>query len=51
MLGIPTSCSKELRDRYNDQLVAINEVVEADNKEDAAANKVYSISSHTLVDC
>ena len=43
MLGVPTLCSSELRDRYNDQFVAINEIVEADRKEDEATNKVLIV--------
>ncbi|EDR08994.1 uncharacterized protein LACBIDRAFT_296655 [Laccaria bicolor S238N-H82] len=42
MTGIPMLCSVELRDRYNDQFVAINEIVEADRVDDEAAHKMYT---------
>lgn len=41
MLSIPTLCSNNLCDWFNDQLVAINEVVEADKKEDTVVGKVH----------
>ncbi|EDR01531.1 uncharacterized protein LACBIDRAFT_333201 [Laccaria bicolor S238N-H82] len=42
MTGIPMLCSVELRDRYNNQFVAINEIVEADRVNDEAAHKMYT---------
>ncbi|EDQ98913.1 uncharacterized protein LACBIDRAFT_318519 [Laccaria bicolor S238N-H82] len=49
MIGIPTLCSTELQDRYHDQFVAINEIVEADRLEDQAANKMYTNKEAVVV--
>ena len=40
-LGIPSNCPTKLSHLYNDQLVALNEVVEFERKQDLAEDKVY----------
>ena len=44
-LGIPSNCPIKLAHLYNDQLVALNEVVEFERKQDLLENKVYFLQS------
>ena len=44
MLGLPTLCPSEVCDWFNDQVITINEILEADKDDDTAANKVYDFA-------